>query len=106
MLFTLGVGAAQADAHGIIDQKYIDLMKSKGLGCSSTVPCTATGTDQDLLLIGRKICDALRGGRSEQALINFPVGGVVLPREQAGLLIGISEAAFCPGISAPPAQPA
>lgn len=71
-------------------------------GCSTDVPCRATGTDQDLLQLGHTICTPLCSGRSELGLINHPPGGVAVDRYRAGILIGISEAAFCPGISAPP----
>ena len=99
---TSGAGPVHADSPGPRDQKYIDLLTSEGLGCSTDVPCTATGTDQDLIQLGQTICAALRSGRSEQGLINYPPGGVAVDRYRAGILIGISEAAFCPGISAPP----
>lgn len=106
VILTVGAGPVRADSPGPRDQKYIDLLTSKGLGCSTDVPCAATGTDQDLLQLGHMICAALRSGRSEQGLINYPPGGVTVDRYRAGLLVGISEAAFCPGISAPTAQPA
>lgn len=105
-VLAFGAGPAWADSPGPRAQKYIDLLTSKGLGCSTSVPCEATGTDQDLLELGHMICAALRSGRSELGLIDYPPGGVTLDRYRAGLLVGISEAAFCPGISAPPAQPA
>ncbi|MDX1875194.1 DUF732 domain-containing protein [Mycolicibacterium sp. 120266] len=105
-ILIFGAGPVWADSPGPRAQKYIDLLTSKGLGCSTSVPCKTTGTGQDLLELGHMICAALRSGRSELGLIDYPPGGVTLDRYHAGLLVGISEAAFCPGISAPPAQPA